>query len=155
MRLKVVFGVAAAVAVVLCIHFFSHRPRQRQEQAGEPKSGAIVATTASRFGVPASAGQVRTAARTNQNSLLPSPAFTWEKADDLPEFASFAEWAGRFRNARTAEEKAALEPEGVALAQARRDALAELIQSDPKRALELTIPYGVRRALPNSIESLL
>src|SRR5204862_3029701 len=48
-----------------------------------------------------------------------------------------------------------LEPEGVALAQVRRDALAELIQSDPKHALELTVPFGVRQTLPSSVESLL
>src|SRR5439155_9354777 len=72
-----------------------------------------------------------------------------------PEFAWFADWTHRFRDAATAEEKAALEPEGVALAQARRDALAELIQSDPKRALELTVPFGVRQGLPAAVESLL
>lgn len=48
-----------------------------------------------------------------------------------------------------------MEVEGVALAKVRREALASLIKSDPERALELTVPVGVRRALPASVADLL
>src|SRR5438445_13121031 len=130
MRPKVFLAVAAAFAVVLLLYLCSgSRTTQRGEQGGAAKTSPA-APTASHLGrtTPASSPN---AVVTIQNSLLPSASLTWQKADDAPEFASFAEWANRFRNAATPEEKTALAPEGVALAQARRDALADLIQSDP------------------------
>jgi hypothetical protein len=52
-------------------------------------------------------------------------------------------------------DKAALEQEGLELARERRRALAALIQSDPERALALTVPVSVRQALPASVTGLL
>src|SRR5256885_4920135 len=150
MRLKIVLAVAAAFAAVLFLYLSSHSGlTQRGEQSSTEKPSSAPAATASPLG-PATAASDPETARTNQSWLLPPVGLTWQKSDDLPEFALFAEWANRFHDAKTADAKTALEPEGVALAQARRDALAELIQSDPERALELAVPYRVRQALPTA-----
>lgn len=45
--------------------------------------------------------------------------------------------------------------EGLELAQQRRNELADLIDKDPKRALELAVPVAVRRELPADIAALL
>lgn len=70
-------------------------------------------------------------------------------------FARFDIWAKTFRAAPTAEAKAALEKEGIALAQSRRDQLSDLIETDPERAIGLRVPLSVRRELPESVSSLL
>src|SRR5438093_8010250 len=89
------------------------------------------------------------------NSLPPPPNLTWERAATEPAFSRFVEWTHRYRAAATAGEKSVLETEGVALARERLEALAEVIQNDPQHALELTVPLGVRRSLPASVESFL
>src|SRR6185436_21144498 len=61
----------------------------------------------------------------------------------------------RYQQASTAEAKAALEAEGIALARARLTAIADLIQANPERALELAVPDGVRAGLPGPVVSLL
>src|SRR5262249_54949686 len=45
--------------------------------------------------------------------------------------------------------------EGALLAEARRQALAELIPTDPQRALELAVPQSVRAELPGAVTALL
>ncbi|HXJ58515.1 MAG TPA: Ig-like domain-containing protein [Verrucomicrobiae bacterium] len=69
-------------------------------------------------------------------------------------FTRFANWLKRYLTAKPAE-RAALESEGIQLARERREALRQLIQSDPARALTLTVSAGARRNLPESITSLL
>lgn len=44
---------------------------------------------------------------------------------------------------------------GIRLAQQRRDALLDLIEDDPRRALELAVPHRVRQQLPQEIVILL
>ncbi|MEQ1851866.1 MAG: LamG-like jellyroll fold domain-containing protein, partial [Chthoniobacteraceae bacterium] len=63
----------------------------------------------------------------------------------------FREWTDRFANARTPAEKAALTGEGLELAAERRNQMADLIDQNPKRALELAVPATVRRQLPAGI----
>jgi hypothetical protein len=48
-----------------------------------------------------------------------------------------------------------LEAEGVALARTRLTALADLVITDPRRALEQAVPYAVRAGLPESVRALL
>src|SRR5437764_4438463 len=116
MRLKVVLAVAAACAVVLLLYSSSDsRPTQRKELDAAAK-GELPTGASARRPISATPISNGTAVATNQNSLLPPASLTWEKADDAPEFAMFAEWTHRFRDAATAQEQAALEPEGVALA---------------------------------------
>src|SRR5438552_12498348 len=67
----------------------------------------------------------------------------------------FARWAELYFSAATAGDKAALLAQGKELAAARREALAALIQVDPKRALELAAPWKWREELPPEIASLL
>jgi autotransporter-associated beta strand protein len=75
----------------------------------------------------------------------------WRMPVTEPAFAGFREWTGRFSNAGTPEEKTALIGEGLALAEERRNQMADLIDQDPRRALELAVPVTLRRQLPQEI----
>jgi hypothetical protein len=79
----------------------------------------------------------------------------WSSAIPEPAFAAFADWCENYLETETPEARAALEAEGVALARDRRVAMAELIQSNPQRALELAVPMGLRRALPRAVVELI
>jgi hypothetical protein len=72
-----------------------------------------------------------------------------------PAFSQFARWTQRYLNQPSSEAREALEIEGQELARLRRQDLAELIPADPKRALELAIPRGLRNQLPASITPFL
>jgi hypothetical protein len=72
-----------------------------------------------------------------------------------PAFSQFARWTQRYLNQPSSEAREALEAEGQELARLRRQDLAELIPADPKRALELAIPRGLRNQLPASITPFL
>jgi hypothetical protein len=72
-----------------------------------------------------------------------------------PAFVNFLEWAGRYRNHPTSTGKQGLEAEGRELASIRRNELAALIQTDPRRALEVAVTRELRDALPDSIQPLL
>lgn len=79
----------------------------------------------------------------------------WESVMPEPAFAGFRAWAKEFAKAKTDDEKAALMAQGLELAQQRRNELADLIDKDPKRALELAVPVAVRRGMPADILALL
>ncbi|HEY2951234.1 MAG TPA: hypothetical protein VGK40_01555, partial [Verrucomicrobiae bacterium] len=89
----------------------------------------------------ATAGSPPTNRLDPQNHFLDVPAAK-------PDFALFADWAKAYAEAQSPAARAALEDEGVDLAIARREALAALIQTDPKSALELAVPFTVRQSLP-------
>ncbi len=74
----------------------------------------------------------------------------------IPEsrFSRFDDWTERYIRA-TALEKSRLEAEGVELARERRAKMADTIQADPKKALELAVPFAVRQELPGSVISQL
>ena len=74
-----------------------------------------------------------------------------EKARAL---SAFNEWSQRFV-AGNPEERAAAEPRGLELAQERRAVMRELIEADPRAALENAVPHGVRRHLPARVAELL
>ena len=78
-----------------------------------------------------------------------------QKPSAEPEFAAFTDWSHRYASASDAAAKAALETEGVTLARARLIAMADLVQSDPRRALELAMPFAVRKAMPPNVRALL
>jgi len=65
------------------------------------------------------------------------------------------EWMEKYVNATSADERAKLLGEGESVARARRLVLKNLIQQDPEAALQMAIPYGVRKQLPVSIKALL
>lgn len=70
-------------------------------------------------------------------------------------FAAFENWLQRHDASTTTADRTVLEIEGVALAQRRRDQMEDLIQADPRRALELAVSDAVRATLPASITDLL
>ena len=81
-------------------------------------------------------------------------AQAWDDAAFSGPMAAFRAWAERYRRA-PAGERAALVAEGVALAKVRRAEMLQLIQSDPQRALAVTVPAEIRRALPPEVVALL
>ncbi|MBI3828673.1 MAG: PKD domain-containing protein, partial [Planctomycetes bacterium] len=65
-----------------------------------------------------------------------------------PVFAAFEAWV---QSATVKKPSAGEEQQGVELAHARREALAQLIESDPKQALEKTVPAAARENLPAAV----
>lgn len=63
------------------------------------------------------------------------------------EAGPLAAWSVRYLQARPGE-KRTFEAEGIQLADAQRVLMKDLIQSDPKRALEQAVPMVVRQQLP-------
>jgi len=66
-----------------------------------------------------------------------------------PVFQDFFDWVKRFTNS------SASLMDGERLAWKRREAMLALIQSDPKMAIELSLPFGLRQTLPRQITKLL
>lgn len=75
----------------------------------------------------------------------------WDRPGNEPALARFAEWVARYRGARSSEERAALLAEGRQLAEERQAAMKNLIRHAPELALQLAVPFGVQRELPDSI----
>ena len=84
-----------------------------------------------------------------------SRAQSWSTSVPEPAFSHFARWTQRYLNQPSPEAREALEAEGQELVRLRRQDMAELIPADPKRALELAIPRGLRDQLPASITPFL
>src|SRR6059036_806382 len=93
-------------------------------------------------------------ALTRRTLLPPSQQELWSRAVPEPAFAQFADWTRRY-SAATPQSGAAMEDEGVQLARARLRAMAEQIQSNPQRALELAVPKAVRDQMPDTVKALL
>ncbi len=89
-----------------------------------------------------------------QRPLPPSQQELWSRPVPEPAFAQFADWTRRYTGA-TPQAVATIEADGVALARARLTAMAELIQSNPQRALELAVPQSVRDRMPDAVKALL
>jgi hypothetical protein len=71
--------------------------------------------------------------------------------ESAPLFARFTDWADTYVTTARAESISA----GVELARQRRAEIKKLIQTDPKRALELAVPVATRKALPLAVRELL
>ena len=71
----------------------------------------------------------------------------WQQPVAEPALADFKSWADDYA-AAPSEVNA---EEGVRLARERRAALLDLIDRDPRRALELAVPESVRRTLPSGV----
>ena len=71
----------------------------------------------------------------------------WRAPMPEPVFAKFREWTVQFAVVQSER----LLAEGIALAEERRTELADLIDKNPQRALELALPVAVRRALPAEV----
>jgi len=68
--------------------------------------------------------------------------------------SDFDAWAARWNAAAPATQPALL-PEGIALAQERRRRMADMMLANPEQALQLAVPYGVRKSLPWEVAALL
>lgn len=75
----------------------------------------------------------------------------WQAPIPEPAFAGFREWTTRYAKAGTQADRAALLGEGLDLVEERRNQMADLIDQNPRRALELAVPAWVRRSLPADI----
>jgi len=95
--------------------------------------------------------------RATENGAKTPASPTRPATDATPPVApavAFEAWTQRFISATDAEQETLL-LEGHTLGLSRRAALAELIKTDPRAALEQAVPDHVRRQLPESIQSLL
>jgi hypothetical protein len=71
-------------------------------------------------------------------------------APGLPAADDFRRWTEKYL-ATGGPARAALVPEGVALASSRRIEMLALIMGDPQRAIETTVPFMVRQQLPEPV----
>lgn len=78
----------------------------------------------------------------------------WGAPTTRQAFARFTDWARRYSAENSASERLRMEFEGVELARIRNEAMRELIKADPEQALQLSVPRGVRRQLPDSVAAL-
>lgn len=67
-----------------------------------------------------------------------------------PEIQAFRGWASEYLDA-TPVEKEAMEKSGIELAQKHTQAIAALIKSDPRKAIEDAVPMAVRQRLPEIV----
>ena len=84
-------------------------------------------------------------------AVMAGPRAPQPAAASAPLFASFMDWADGYVAKAQAESVSA----GVELARERRAEIKKLIQTDPKRALELAVPVATRKALPLAVRELL
>lgn len=84
--------------------------------------------------------------------ILPASGVLWRKHAAEPEFAAFQDWVRRFEDSDEGK-RAELASEGLRLARVRRQELKSLIQGDPRRALELSVPSAVRERLPEEVQA--
>ena len=145
---------ALLVVITAALFVFSRRPVPPPPQTQAPPPAPNTFQPGLAPAPPMLAAQPATNTVAKRRALSPRLDVLWATPVSEPAFSAFKDWSRRHAAADAAA-KAAFEAEGVELARARRVALAALIQSDPKRALELAVPLGVRRALPAAVEALL
>ena len=153
MRIKVVLFLALLSGLVfLSVHPFV---RNSIPRVGPPANDQAASSKSDRKAGLSRSASRRTVSTQASEQVPPSQQALWNQPVAEPQFAAFKDWVDRYRKADSAEAKAALEEEGAPLARARLTAMADIIQSNPERALELAVPEGVRRELPGTINALL
>ncbi len=117
--------------------------------AAAPKASASPAPSS-----PAASAATAPAGNSGTTIAPSAPAqFSYAQGWNQPQpdaFAAFRAWTERYLAASSAV-RAALEAEGLTLAQQRRVAMKQLIERDPRLALDLTVPAAVRTSLPTTI----
>ncbi len=114
-----------------------------------PASAVVPGQTAATTQVPAS----RHPALALTNKLFRTTGILWNEPVTEVSFARFKDWTQRYLDTDSTK-RPGLVAEGIELAAVRRESLKQLIKDDPKRALELTVPSGIRAQLPVEITSL-
>ena len=128
------------VAVAVTLWFAAQRRPQPPQPPGNAATPAGTRTAVSpAFTVPA-APSAPAAPAPDAVSVPLAPAT----------LGAFTAWTGRYLAAPVGE-RAALEAEGAALAEARRPLFKQLIQDDPRRAIALAVPRVVRQELPPAV----
>ena len=139
-RAAILIVVGAAVGLVL---FLSPRSIQKQSASSTNNSAKPASQTPPRTRTDSEALNHQSAAvATNARAVLSSSIESSTNA-----VAAFSDWAERF----LAGDVSASISRGEALAWKRRDAMLELIESDPEKALSLAVPFEWRVALPQNI----
>ncbi len=143
LRLYLVFGllILAVVGVSRRLPSPVRRAPQPVEAGGwVPGPVAVSASSANHTSNPVAAAK-------RAGALNP-------REDALAQVAAFDDWCTAWRRAEAAGQ-GSLAAAGRGLAVARRAALKHLIQTDPRRALELAVPVGLRAELPAEVEGQL
>jgi hypothetical protein len=157
MRIKVVLLFLLLSGLLILALRQSPRPGVPQPNPVHQDPPAAPPGAAAAVGGSAEPGS-RPGGRAAANPTAPAPASPealWQRPAAEPPFAAFKDWTERHANAAGTAAVAALEAEGVTLARARLEALADVIQSDPQRAVELAVPDSVRQRLPASVRAQL
>ncbi len=128
----------------------------RHLSQGEGKSPAVEAHVAAQpVSLPAAADEAPAtgeAARAVMPKAMGNVA--GRRADALAKTVAFEQWLTAWRRADVGAQSA-LAAGGRDLALARRAALKFLIETDPRQALEVAIPEGLRAELPAEVRALL
>jgi uncharacterized delta-60 repeat protein len=157
--MQFILGAAGICAAVVAVFLFKFNFFFTGKRGAPTPSGAPLVRTAP------SVAPRRTASVAGQGPVVPLPfnlsrrgavAVAQGRTATQTDVAHerFARWAEQYFSA-AAGDRAALLAQGKELAAARREALAALIEIDPKRALELAAPWKWREELPAEIAGLL
>jgi hypothetical protein len=138
MNSKKVGGILLLVSAVFGgAIFFRRQSPQSLSDSGAPGAGATVKQAASAPAVQAPGGATGAAVS------KPDP------------FKAFKGWMAAYEETTDPVRRASLKEKGIELANERRTALAAMIQSNPRLALDQTIPLADRAKLPAEVTGLL
>ena len=144
----------SAVALMGWLAWRGQGPEEAPPLAGNALSPAMATGSSSLAAAPSQSDPMvpvpEAVPEEKPRRILPPTDVLWQTIPVEPAFAGFRTWVDRYDRA-TESERPALEAEGVALAQRRREELRDLIGYDPRRALELAVPHSVRRRLPGAV----
>ena len=137
--------IALSIGVLLLTLFIAGRARVARPTAQPvaPTSASTVTPTSARTTGPNLPSSAVAATNPLPASVIAPPApVTQPNA-----FVAFAGWVER----RLGGDPSADAARGEALAWQRREAMLELMENDPARALSQAVPFGWRRALPSNV----
>ncbi|TXT51486.1 MAG: hypothetical protein FD140_1524 [Limisphaerales bacterium] len=151
-RLAIITGLLVVAAVVFSLR---RQPRQDAPETTPKAAGsrpavppAAVASNAPR--PPAAPVAVVPPVE----AATARPQFAADQGGPLVILARFKAWSEKYAVAGP-DQRAAMVAEGGALATERRAVMREMIEKNPRLAVEQAVPYGVRKALPPEIRALL
>jgi hypothetical protein len=139
------------ISLVIAVLWLNKNSKPVAAGQGEKTSVPLARPSASIIAPGTSTLAAASVIQTNSQVTKQSPFSASTTSDPL---AAFHDWTRKYLAATTAE-RVAMRAEGIALAQARRPVLKQLIQENPRAALERSISSRVRRQLPNEVVALL
>ena len=138
MNQKTVLAVVISAGALAGLFFFHHLPVATNSQTGTAVHVPLkLAATTPAASQPGSAVPALSA----QNNSSP------EKTTDA--FQNFSQWAAQFTNGTVTL------VDGERFAWKRREAMLDLIQTDPQRAIEMAVPFELRQSLPHEVARFL